>query len=77
MGGRTWVWAVSFLFPITDVLWAALCSQVQRVALMVVDGGPHAGFPIHNNLNDLATVCPVENPLVVVESVSGPQMSGF
>lgn len=44
---------------------------------MVVDSGPHAGFLIHNNLNDLATICPVENSLVVVESVSGPQMSGF
>lgn len=41
---------------------------------MVADSGPRAGFLLHN---DLATVCPVENPRVVVEGGSGPQMIGF
>lgn len=44
---------------------------------MVADRGPRAGFLLHNDLNDFATVRPVENPPVVADGVSGLQMTGF
>ena len=44
---------------------------------MVADRGPRAGFLLHNHLNDFAAVRPMENPPVVADGVSGPQMTGF